>query len=387
MHMILVRAGLVILALGAFAPTDAAAKPNKKAPPPLDMQSVNEAALPARKGRGLDPVALKTAILLDRARFSPGVVDGRPGENLTKAIKAFQIAQGQEGSGRLDEATWASLTALSAEPAMVEYVIKPEDVKGPFLDKLPPKMEEMQGLKALSFTSPREKLAETFHMSEALLTAMNPGKDFGVAGTPIVVANVAPARGSGVARDPSCANECGCANARACTDRRRSSIRLARTVSRVGASGAARSPERGAAGEARAARIEVNKSARSLTAFDADGKILAFYPASIGSRDKPAPSGTHEVRAVAENPTYTYNPDYAFKGVKSDRKFDIAGGPNNPVGAVWIDLSVESYGIHGTPQPEKVGKSYSHGCVRLTNWDALELAGMVRKGTTVEFKD
>lgn len=121
--------------------------------------------------------------------------------------------------------------------------------------------------------------------------------------------------------------------------------------------------------------------------FGPADKLLATYPASIGSTEKPAPSGDTTIKAVAKNPTYTYNPDYNFKGVKARHKFEVAAGPNNPVGAVWIDLAIPSYGIHGTPDPEKVGKTASHGCVRLTNWDVTELAGLVSKGTPVAFKE
>jgi lipoprotein-anchoring transpeptidase ErfK/SrfK len=131
----------------------------------------------------------------------------------------------------------------------------------------------------------------------------------------------------------------------------------------------------------------VEKSARTLRALDKGGKLIAYFPASIGSQEKPAPSGTHKIERVAQNPSYTYNPKYKFKGVKSDKPFTITPGPNNPVGAVWIALSVEGYGIHGTPDAAKVGKSFSHGCVRLTNWDATELAAMIEKGTPVEFVD
>ena len=121
--------------------------------------------------------------------------------------------------------------------------------------------------------------------------------------------------------------------------------------------------------------------------LDKDGKLIAFYPASIGSEEKPAPSGMSKVTNIVKNPPYTYNPKYEFKEVKAAQKFTIKPGPNNPVGLVWIALTGEGYGIHGTPEPEKVGKAGSHGCVRLTNWDALELAGMVDKGTPVEFID
>lgn len=334
-----VLVGLMVAAtLGLAAP--AAAKPPRGGKPaPLTMQTVNDAAPPQRgRGKGPDPLTVKAAVLLDRARFSPGVIDGRPGENLDKAIKAFQAAQEINPDGKLEGDTWARLAATSADPALVEHEIAAEDVKGPFLEKLPAKMEDMQGLKRLGYTSAREALAEKFHMSEALLRALNPKADFEKAGTKLVVANVPRP-----AKDPAL--------------------------------------------KGKVARIEVDKEARTLMAFDADGKLVAFHPASVGSEEKPAPSGSTEIRAVAENPTYTYNPEYGFKGVKAEKKFTIAAGPNNPVGAAWIDLAIESYGIHGTPEPEKVGKSYSHGCVRLTNWGVKELAAMVRKGTVVEFKD
>ena len=110
-------------------------------------------------------------------------------------------------------------------------------------------------------------------------------------------------------------------------------------------------------------------------------------PATIGSTEKPAPSGTFEVRRVAYNPDYHYNPKFAWKGVKAKEPLTIKSGPNNPVGLVWIDLTAPSYGIHGTPEPDKIGKTELHGCIRLTNWDALDLAGMVHKGTVVRFVD
>ncbi|TIT42409.1 MAG: L,D-transpeptidase [Mesorhizobium sp.] len=135
------------------------------------------------------------------------------------------------------------------------------------------------------------------------------------------------------------------------------------------------------------AGVEVDKGARQVRVLDPSGKWLAVFPASIGSDEKPAPTGEAEVKRVVRNPTYHYDPDFAFKGVKAKRPFTIAAGPNNPVGSVWIDLSIESYGIHGTPEPGKIGATFSHGCIRLTNWDAGDLAAMVRKSTKVSFKD
>jgi len=136
---------------------------------------------------------------------------------------------------------------------------------------------------------------------------------------------------------------------------------------------------------ARATRIEVDKTAKVLRVFDRSQRLLAVYPATIGSDEKPAPSGQLTVTGVSKNPTYRYNPKYEFKGVRTAEPFTIKPGPNNPVGLVWIGLSREGYGIHGTPEPSKVSKTESHGCIRLTDWDALTLAAVTAKGTIVNF--
>lgn len=323
-YVILVSVGLLNAALAA--------------PQDLNLESVNKADWSAKgdKGKEIDPTLVKTQVLLDRARFSPGVIDGHDGENLRNAIAAFEKARGLKPDGVLDEEFWAKLNEASSEPALIEYTIQDDDVKGPFVT-IPDKLEDQAKLDRLGYSGPEELLAEKFHMDVDLLTALNPGKAFDKPGTSIVVANVEAKAGS-------------------------------------------EKPQK-------AAKIEVVKSEHLLRVLDRDGTVIAAYPASIGSEEKPAPSGSHKVRAVAPNPNYTYNPDYAFKGVKTKEKFEIKPGPNNPVGSAWIDLSVESFGIHGTPEPEKVGKAYSRGCVRLTNWDVEELSKMVEKGTPVDFID
>src|SRR5215831_12549827 len=300
---------------------------------PLDPKIVNKAQWDAsfESKKGISPLRTKVEILLARAGFSPGEIDGKPGENLNKAIAAFAETQGK-AAGKLDRELWDKLDSMSADPVVMEYTISDSDVGGPFAQRIPDKMEKMKDLPNLAYTSAKEKLAEKFHMSPELMSALNPGEKFDVAGHTVAVANI-PAKPL---------------------------------------------PEK-------VARIEVDKTRQQLRAFDGDGKLLAFYPATVGSEEKPAPSGTLKVTIIKKNPTYHYNPAYAFKGVRTTKPFTINPGPNNPVGTVWIGLTGEGYGIHGTSEPGKVGKTQSHGCVRLTNWDALQLASDVPKGISVEF--
>ena len=318
--------GVVAMALALACGGTLAAK--------LDLAAVNQAQFSEGEPKGVDPMLLRAQILLDRARFSPGLIDGRLSDNFSKAVAAFQAANGLPSDGKLTRETWDKLAATFAGPVLMNYEVTAKDVRGPFTRRIPARMERMAHLTRLGYRNAREKLAERFHVSEQLLRLLNPKTGFRKADTTLVV------------------------------------------------------PDVGRGGPpAAVASVEVDKGTRQVRALDASGKALAVYPASIGSEEKPAPSGAAEVRRVVRNPTYHYNPKFAFKGVRSKRPFTIAKGPNNPVGSVWIDLSIESYGIHGTPDPGKIGTTFSHGCIRMTNWDAEDLAAMVKPGTKVEFKD
>ncbi|HSK31136.1 MAG TPA: L,D-transpeptidase family protein [Candidatus Limnocylindria bacterium] len=301
----------------------------------LDRQTIDDAQWHSKilQASGISSAVVKAQVLLDRARFSPGEIDGRMGENFRKALTAFAVENELQTSGELTEPVWQKLVAVSSDPVLKEYTISKGDVKGPFAERIPAKMEDKADLPALAYISPRERLAEKFHMSEELLAVLNPGQKFDSFGDTIVIANVRNGNLPG-----------------------------------------------------KVARIEVDKSAQTLRAFGRDKRLLAFYPITAGSAENPAPSGRLKVTGVSKNPTYRYNPDYAFKGVKTQKPFTINSGPNNPVGLVWIGLAPgEGYGIHGTPEPSKVSKTESHGCIRMTNWDALELASALAKGTPVDF--
>jgi len=310
-----------LLATGAAAAQD------------LSLEAVNGAELSGKPAKGVNPAIIRAQVLLDRSRFSPGVIDGRMGENVRQAIEAFEEHHRLKVDGELDAEVLKKLVEGDDRPVLVEYTITEEDLKGPFVKEIPEKFEEQASLERLAFTSPKEMLAERFHLDEELLETLNPGKPFDRAGTTLLVPDVGSPK----------------------TDQK---VR----------------------------RIEVDKGAKALRAYAEDGTLVAYYPATIGSSQTPTPEGAHEVTAVARNPTYTYRPDlYRFKGVEAKKAFTIKPGPNNPVGTVWIDLSKETYGIHGAPNPDTIGKTASHGCVRLTNWDVEELAGMVSKGVKVEF--
>lgn len=276
---------------------------------------------------------VRLQVLLDRAHFSPGEIDGKFGENAKKALRAYAEARQLPSSDELTDDVWKALQA-DGRPPTGTYTITDKDVAGPFLHKLPARMEDMKDIPKLGYTSAREALAEKFHMSEQLLAALNPGRHFDRAGETIAVVDTS---------------------------------------------------DGGSATPAKADRVEIDKKRQTVKLFDKSNALIGFYPASVGSEEKPSPSGTLKVTEIDPNPTYRYNPAYHFKGIHSRRPFKIRPGPNNPVGTVWINLSADGYGIHGTPSPQNISKGQSHGCVRLTNWDAGRVAASVAKGTPVAF--
>lgn len=292
----------------------------------LDADTVNAAAHDAG-----DAALLRAQVLLDRAHFSPGEIDARGGTNTTRALAAFQRHRGLTPSGELEAETWQALTA-DAPAALVEHTVTADELAGP-MRALPEDMMEKAELDALGFESALEALGERFHAAPALLQRLNPGVEF-AAGQRILVPNV-----------------------------------------------------RDAAPLAAPDRVVVSKSDSVVRLLDAEGTVFAQFPASTGSEHDPLPIGDWTIEGVATDPTFHYNPELFWDADPSHAKAVLAPGPNNPVGTVWIDLSKPHYGIHGTPEPANIGKTQSHGCIRMTNWSARRVAEVVRPGMTAVLEE
>ncbi len=325
---------LAVLALLAGAEMDGAVKKKKKRP--ARKQTVSKVVAPFNAARINTPLTgdvkpdangdaiVRAQILLDRAHFSPGEIDGHYGDNLHVAVVGFQKHRKLEPTGTVDARMWQLLNA-DPELPLVSYTVTAEDSAGPF-EPIPDDMAAKAKLKKLDYESAAEGLGEKFHIDPKLLIALNPKKKL-KAGEQIMVPNV-----------------------------QRDKI-------------------------VPAAKVVVTKSTRTVSAIAANGTLLAQYPATIGSEHDPLPIGDWKILAVERQPWFNYNPALFWDAKPADAKARIAPGPNNPVGEVWIALSKPHYGIHGTPEPSGIGHAESHGCIRLTNWDVLELSRMVKAGT------
>lgn len=289
---------------------------------------INNPAVRPRLPPGARGAAVVRAqVLLDRAHFSVGQIDGQLGNNMQSALKAFRMQRGLTPGTGIDKGVWQALDEDTA-PALTTYAITAGDLKGPF-EKVPLDMMEQAKLSYLGYASALDELSERFHISPELLRKLNPGKRFTTVDETIRV----PAVSTGLSGE--------------------------------------------------AARVVVSKSGNTVTALDANGSIIAQFPCSSGSEHDPLPIGEWKVVGITKNPVFYYNPELFWDAKPDDAKATIAAGPRNPVGVVWIDLSKEHYGIHGTPEPASIGHTQSHGCIRLTNWDASQLAGVVKAGTPV----
>ena len=322
----------VLMVAATAAGQPAKHQPAKHQPAKKKASAPSPAALPCGDLVGFQ-------VLLDRKGFSSGEIDGKQGANFSRALAAFQSAR-KLATGTPDCPTWAALGGSSSDATFTTYTITEADLKGPFEPRIPPHLVDQAKLSTLEYRSPAELLAERFHISPELLAQLNRGVPM-AAGREIKVPKIEPF-------DP---------------------------VSKPAADAAA--------GDL---KIVVSKEESSLRAIRGDGTLVFYAPVSSGSVHDPLPPGNYKVLGVGWRPPFHYNPDLFWDAKPKDEKAKIPAGPNNPVGVVWISLDLEHYGIHGTPEPGHVGHTESHGCVRLTNWDAKKVASLVKPGTPVEFR-
>ena len=331
---------------------------------------------------------MQAQVVLDRLGFTPGVVDGKPGLSTRNAVSGFQEANGLTVTGELDAATKAALSQYQAIPATRVVTIPAEFAAGPFV-KIPKGPEEQAKLTALNYETLDEKLAERFHTTVATLKLLNPGgmpagapKPAVATATPSAAPTASPTPKPNATDAPVSVFSAG------------QQIRVPNvggdTLAAGAVSDAAWQTTLAMLGvgseQPKAARIVVSKSKGTLKAYDTADKLIAVYTATMGSTYDPLPLGNWGINGVGRNPKFNYNPKLFWDAKPGSEKATLPAGPNGPVGVVWIDLTKEHYGIHGTPQPETIGRAESHGCVRLTNWDVARLAQMVSIRTKVRFE-
>jgi lipoprotein-anchoring transpeptidase ErfK/SrfK len=295
------------------------------------LDGMNNAQWFENIGKGQFPVYARAHVMLNNAHASPGAIDGSSGKNTLKAIASFQQMNGIKPTGTLTKETWDKLVSNQAgKAAFIEYTITAADLKGPYAKSIPHDYALQAKMPGLYYTRVTEMLGEKFHMDEDFLKKLNPKATFSKVGEKIIVANIR----NEVPED----------------------IHL----------------------------IVAHKGAKQLYLFNSRNQMIGSFPATIGSSDTPSPTGTYKVTGVAPNPWYSYSPSNFVQG-KNTKPLSLPPGPNGPVGNIWIGLSKKSFGIHGTPNPSAISKTASHGCIRLTNWDANDLGKKVKSGVTVKF--
>ena len=304
----------------------------------------------------VDMAVLHVQVILDHLGFSPGVLDGRRGMSFTAAIKGFQESQGLSKTGTLDTPTLAALDRYAAWTPTRTLVLSKQALAGPYINPIPHDEDKQAKLPGLYYRSPMEKLAEMFHTTPEVLLALNSPETRLTPGTRVVFPNALPTSRNYPADLPA---------------------EWRKTLNMLNVD----------ANEPQAAKIVVDKSESVLKVYDGRDKLVAQFQVTTGSTHDPLPIGHWKINGPDYNPKFAYNPNLFWDAKAGDSKAMLPPGPNGPVGVVWLDLSKEHYGIHGTPEPQLIGRTQSHGCVRLANWNAARLSLMVKPGTPVVFQE
>ena len=317
--------------------------------------TATQAVPPASAKPSIDRNILHVQVILDHLGFSPGILDGRPGQSLTLALKGFQEARGLRVTGDMDAPTLQALRPYAGWRPTRSLRITPAAIAGPYVANIPKDEGEQAKLPSLAYRTPLEKLAEMFHTTPAVLIALNSPDTRLTPGTMVVFPNALP-------------------TSRAYDPKLRDDWRATLTTLNVDAN------------QPQGAKIVVDKSDGALRVLDAQGKLVAQFQVTTGSGHDPLPLGNWKVTVIDQNPRFHYNPALFWDAKRGDDDAMLPAGPNGPVGVVWLDLTKPHYGIHGTPEPQNIGRTESHGCVRLTNWNAARLAQMVKPGVAVLFQ-
>lgn len=303
----------------------------------------------------IDYSVLHAQVILDHLGFSPGILDGREGQSLTAALKGFQTSRGMKTSGTLDRATLEALYPYRALRPVRKLTLDAAALAGPYINPLPKEPEAQSKLGSLAYTRPLEKLAEMFHTTPEILVELNPGGGEIRAGAQFIFPNALP-----TSRDYP------------------SSLRddWKKTLGDLNVD----------ANQPQGDRVVVDKSDKVLRVYSGE-RLVGQFSVTTGSEHDPLPIGTWKINGFDYNPKFHYNPDLFWDAKKDDDPAMLPPGPNGPVGVIWADLSKEHYGIHGTPEPQTIGRTQSHGCIRLTNWDAARLSLMIKPGTEAIFQE
>ena len=338
-----------------LVPAIAPALMAQAAPPAAPAKPAPPAAPAAKTPPPIDPTVMQVQVILDHLGFSPGVIDGREGFTFKLALSGLQRANGLPVTGVTDPATQDILKRFAATAGVREIVLPDADLAGPFIGPLPKGEDAQAKLPALGYRNALEMLGERYHTTPATLIALNSPDTKLVPGTKIRVPNVVTAERAYPAE-----------------------AKPEWKATLAGLNVSSTQPQ--------ADHIIVGKKDRALSVYDAQDKLLAQFPVTTGSSHDPLPLGTWKIYGADTNPKFHFNPKLFWDASKGDKAAMLPPGPNGPVGVVWLDLSKEHYGIHGTPEPQNIGRTASHGCVRMTNWDAARLALMVKPGTKVVFE-